>query len=83
MFALDRELLVMTELVSAYSVTVSPAAWLVYLGSAVVGQTLIEAVYLHFCDGKSAWMMRRLNDSGAGQVRISVLMFAQDQYFRE
>ena len=47
MFAEDRyfrELLVMMEMVSAYSVTVCSVAWLVYLGSAVVEQILTEAV---------------------------------------
>lgn len=66
----------MMELASAYSVTVSPVAWLVYLGSAVVEQFLIERVCLLFREGKSDKIEKRINASGAGGVeaRMSVLI---------
>lgn len=88
MFAQDqytRALFVLMGLASAYSVTASSVAWLVYLVLVVVGQILIEAVYLHIWEGKSARVRRRLNASGVGdvQVRMSVLMFAQPEYIRE
>jgi len=58
---------------------------LVYLDSAVVGQVLMGAICLRFGEEESAGVKGHLDDSGVGevQVRMRMLMFAQNQYLWE
>ena len=82
MFARDQHfrellhLLVMMELVSTYPVTVSLAVRLVYLGSVVVGQVLIEVVCLRFWEDR---MGAHLEGLWLGEVQAR-MMFARNQY---